>query len=383
MKYKRYYPSIVVFLILVLLVVTIPIKQFYITACCVFILAVIVLFELIKFIFTYEGELDIQTPDGSNQPYHPSVLFFENAWNGWEYWMAFTPMPIGAKPYTDRWECPCVVVSHDGINWCYPGEKRYLDDLNQVQIADMDYFSDPHLVYDKEKDKLYLYYRLSEGKGKHDKKRITLYRKDTSDGITWSERKKVIYDEIVMEDKPTSPAIMKNSSNNYQMWYVAEGSRKYKHSVYHVSSTDGIHFSKREKVKLANEVDPWHIDCQNIDGKYYMVAFSFDEKLTLLSSMDGMDFEFVKVLIGASNQLGSFYRIGIYRSCLVKDNGSYKLYLSAKSGSRVSIGLMEGNNLIDLHIKSVNTKVKYKFFWKDFFQKYFLIFLRIKKLLSK
>lgn len=30
---------------------------------------------------------------GKNQPTHPSVVTFKNAWNGYKYWMAYSPFP--------------------------------------------------------------------------------------------------------------------------------------------------------------------------------------------------------------------------------------------------------------------------------------------------
>ena len=37
--------------------------------------------------------LDIVSYDGSNQGCHPKILYFPKKWNGWKYWMAFTPYP--------------------------------------------------------------------------------------------------------------------------------------------------------------------------------------------------------------------------------------------------------------------------------------------------
>ena len=55
--------------------------------------------------------LTIDDFSGYNQPYHPSVLYFENGFSGYKYWMVQTPCPIGGLPYRDRWECPCIYFS--------------------------------------------------------------------------------------------------------------------------------------------------------------------------------------------------------------------------------------------------------------------------------
>ena len=76
------------------------------------------LLEYSRYSFQRKRPLLIKTPDGFNEPYHPSVVFFDKPWNGFSYWMAFSPMPkkgVG-KPYIDRWECPCVYQSQGGLN---------------------------------------------------------------------------------------------------------------------------------------------------------------------------------------------------------------------------------------------------------------------------
>lgn len=78
----------------------------------------IFLYECIKTVVCHKGALDIISPtpvEIKSQPYHPSVCFFKEGWNGYKYWMAFTPMPKEALPYPDRWENPCLVASMDGI----------------------------------------------------------------------------------------------------------------------------------------------------------------------------------------------------------------------------------------------------------------------------
>ena len=67
--------------------------------------------------------LDIKTFDGSDSPYHPAVLSFKDGWNGYKYWMAETPFSPKAQPYPDRFECPTIHVSNDGINWTHLGDE--------------------------------------------------------------------------------------------------------------------------------------------------------------------------------------------------------------------------------------------------------------------
>ena len=144
---------------------------------CGMIIVLPIIYELIKYFKNHKGPLNISTPDGLNQPYHPSVLYFEEGWCGYKYWMAYTPFPIGALPYRDRWEYPCICVSNDGVSWKDANNDQPLDDLTRNQIEDKDYFSDTHLVYNQEKNRIECYYRLSEQKKWHNgEKGVWLFR---------------------------------------------------------------------------------------------------------------------------------------------------------------------------------------------------------------
>ena len=39
------------------------------------------------------SKLSIIGPYGDNEAYHPKVLYFENGWNGYTYWLSYTPYP--------------------------------------------------------------------------------------------------------------------------------------------------------------------------------------------------------------------------------------------------------------------------------------------------
>src|SRR5699024_426485 len=128
--------------------------------------------------------LNIYTFDGTFQPYHPSVLYFGDVrWNGYKFWMVQTPFPIGVPPYRDRWECPSILASDDGINWDTPhGATVPLVDLTQEQIDRKDYFSDPCLVMNG--STMEVWYRHTNGA---DIRFTNVYRMTSEDGFTWSE----------------------------------------------------------------------------------------------------------------------------------------------------------------------------------------------------
>ena len=111
-------------------------------------------FDLAKY---NQAPLSIKTFEGSNSPYHPSVLYFEEGWNGYKYWMSETPYSPKSKPYRDRNECPSIHVSNDGIVWTEINLNP-IDNLAGKQVEELEYFSDPHLVFAN--DRLECWYHL-------------------------------------------------------------------------------------------------------------------------------------------------------------------------------------------------------------------------------
>ena len=297
--------------------------------------------------------LDIKTFDGSDSPYHPAVLYFKDAWNGYKYWMAETPFSPKAQPYPDRFECPTIHVSNDGVNWTHIGkELKPIDDLTEQEVKEFDFFSDPHLVFVD--GRMECWYRFTHRRGdKNNYAFVELCRRITTDGVHWSEREMLI-DLLHSEEgnrfsnMVVSPAILREG-DKYRMWYV-NSEADIQREVHLSSSSDASSWDDIQHCKLiGHTINPWHIDVNYIDGKYYLVAFDRID-LTLWESEDGVNFVYVKQLlpVGAT---GSFYGFSLYRAALLKDD-KYKLYFSGNNCFHTYIGLMEGESVYDLKIKS-------------------------------
>ena len=80
------------------------------------------------------SKLDIISSYGDDQAFHPKVLNFEKPWNGYRYWMAYTPYP-GAD---QRKENPHVCVSNDRIHW-----KPFEGEGKAVSLDPLTPFEDP------------------------------------------------------------------------------------------------------------------------------------------------------------------------------------------------------------------------------------------------
>ena len=333
------------------------------------------LLELIFWWRNKTGYVDIKTPDGSNQPYHPSVLYFKDGWKSFKYWMAYTPFPINAVPYQDRWEYPCIAVSNDGVNWVDHHNNKPLDDLSEEQINNKDYFSDTHLVYNPEKDRLECYYRLSEeNKSNDSEKGVWIFRRYTSNGTNWTEREIVISPWENTPEISGSPCISPSIiiDGNYKMWYVVSNSGEL--MIRYTESKNGLNWQESKECSLTGlNINPWHIDCNKFNNDYYMLVYDFTQKLTLWISHDGVNFKFYNVILTPSHQLGSFYKSTLYRSCVVKDENGYKVYFSSGNERKVRIGLLQGAKINNLCVVNASNNGSFIDFLKDYIMKYFYL----------
>ncbi|MDD4289905.1 MAG: DUF2341 domain-containing protein [Patescibacteria group bacterium] len=87
----------------------------------------------------------IPTYEDSGQAIHPDIVYFDEPWNGYSYWMVMTPYPNGNPDY----ENPSIVVSNDGVSWVTPDGPT-----NPIDSQPGGYNSDPDIVYDEETDNL-------------------------------------------------------------------------------------------------------------------------------------------------------------------------------------------------------------------------------------
>ena len=107
----------------------------------------------------------------ANAPVHPAVLFFENGWNRYRYWMAFTPYPN----YDSTYENPSVIASNDFETWVAPATNPL------VSKPTGGYNADTHLFMSEDGETMYLAFRERGVSSKNNLKVM-----HTTDGVTWS-----------------------------------------------------------------------------------------------------------------------------------------------------------------------------------------------------
>lgn len=121
--------------------------------------------------------LTTPTYEGSGQGTHPSVVYVANGWNGYRYWMAFTPYPNANEDH----ENPSVLVSNDGNTWVVPpGLTNPID----PDPGGSDINSDTELVLSPDGTTLHLVWRAVETAPTPDND--VYYLVSSTDGVTWS-----------------------------------------------------------------------------------------------------------------------------------------------------------------------------------------------------
>lgn len=274
-------------------------------------------------------ELNLINYLGNTENIHPKVLYFKDGWNGYSFWMAYTPYPLGDI----NAENPCIAVSNDGINWGIP-----LGLVNPLaETPDHGYNSDTHLVYNPKTDSIECWWREVDTS---DKDIDAFYKRVSKDGVVWTD-KEVVYNFDPDNRCRLSPAVcivdemyymvISDCVNLYYLWgkSIPEG---------------GIEWSKPQMLEVPfvdNKLNLWHQD-MIIDNDYNveMIVCAFDRsKNENNNSADLYMLEYnlkdvssisdLKLIKSRSPYLHSITNRSIYRSSLVKINDMYMVYISS------------------------------------------------------
>jgi hypothetical protein len=274
---------------------------------------------------------------------HPDIHYFPDGFNGYRYWMAFTPY-FGAvssfsKPAT--FENPTIVVSNDAVNWsapvglqnpivrCPSPQESFTGDPHDPN--GQGYWSDVDLEYTN--SRFYLFYRSSwvtakalkirgsASNNNHVKLKTgnpqrAIVMQTSADGIHWDPLE-VCYTSEYPHAPPDnlllSPTYLYNGrqfvsyevlNNNKRSYFPGDKSAY----VLKRTSTNGVDFSTLEQsafVHFDNEpwlkknaaYAPWHIHACMIDGYYVMlinigiVKHSQGHALYLAYSKDGQRYK--------------------------------------------------------------------------------------------
>lgn len=281
---------------------------------------------------------------GNSQNIHPKVLYFEEGWNGYKFWMAYTPYPDG---FTDA-ENPCMAVSDDGIVWKVPSGLS-----NPLAFAPVrGYNSDTHLVYDQAGDRLECWWREFDETTSLD----AICRRVSTDGVHWEEKEVIL---PYSKDFPCrlSPAVW-IEDDEYKLVY-SDCSK-----LFLITAKRGEEAQKwSSPVELPvdwGELRAWHQDVvTDARGDWQMVVCCFDPGGTNNTA----DLYYVEVkgdlsaatdpvmIVARGENEDDFDHRSIYRSSLVWVGDTVYLYYSAIDEDwKRHMALMTGPSVFSLSL---------------------------------
>lgn len=286
---------------------------------------------------------------GNNENIHPKVLYFENGWNGYEYWMAYTPYPLGDV----NAENPCIAVSRNGLDWFSPEGL-----VNPLAVGpENGYNSDTHLVYDEENDRLECWWRPYDIPSTSD----AVYRRVSNDGINWDAPEEMIpFGET--GKMRLSPVVWKKGST-YSLLY-SDGKKLYETHL--DISEPGLNWSEPYLIPIDwQDLRPWHQDAIfDSEGCIELVINirepgqsnnETDLYYVKLNPDYSQNSPLTKILAKGQNPTDIDSR-SIYRSSLVKIGDMYRLYYSCiDAGWHRYMALSEGPSPFDLIGYSMET----------------------------
>lgn len=294
-------------------------------------------------------KLNIVSFYGDNEAYHPKVLSFPEKWNGYKYWMSYTPYPKG----DDSKENPHIAVSNDLINW----ETKTLLDEPKNHRSGVRYNSDSHLVYNDVLDQLECYWRYVDDKNN----RSIIYRRTTKDGINWKNKEVALLNSPRSKKDCVSPAII-FENNIYKMWYVDK-----QNTLKYATSTNGINWGNIKKIDISYErnLQTWHLDVIKTSNGYEMLVVAFDKwdnrndmNLYYTKSIDGFNWQPAKEIIKPTVDTNNWDNKGIYRSSFIYENDNYYVFYSGTNKNyNHGIGVVYGkhiDNLEEITISTIN-----------------------------
>ena len=296
-------------------------------------------------------KLNIVSSYGDTQAYHPKVLNFEKPWNGYRYWMAYTPYPAADQTK----ENPHITVSNDKVHWETIDEvKTALDPLTPFEDPSRQYNSDTHLVYREDIDTLECYWRQVDDIRGTD----TIFKRTTKDGKHWTDREQVLQTKTG-DDGILSPAII-YENGKYKMWTINYFG---KFPIRYRESEDGYHWSKPREITLqydSEDLRSWHLDVIHTEKGYEILVVAFKEgdnhlqmNMYYTKSKDNITYNPCITVLKPSTSPVAWDNRGIYRSCFFVEDGNYYVYYSGIGypkgiHSSRGVGLSIGSSIEDL-----------------------------------
>lgn len=298
-----------------------------------------------------ENKLTVPTPDGQNQPTHPKVLHFPDRWNGYKFWMAFTPW----TNQNNNTENPCICYSDDGETWSAEGITNPLAEPPTEDGAIVGYNSDVHIVMVG--DVMECWWRVHFQSGSR-KGWLTINRRTSTDGINWTAAEELHETNEVVSN--LSPVVI-HEDGVYKIW-LCYGYTK----LVYFESADGTNwqFIRDISVDLADKPDYkiWHFDIIHSEHGYEFVGCynprDTTKNLYIYYARSGDNITYTTpYMVLTTGKTGQFDSGELYRPSIVRVGNGMMLYYGARQeGTRIwGIGKLDATSpeaLRDILIQS-------------------------------
>ena len=293
--------------------------------------------------------LEIGNAYGNIKNYHPSVLYFKDGWNGYKYWMAYTPY----ENCNDFWENPHIAASNDLENWEEPkGFKNPLEPVPEDYKHGISYNSDTELVYNTDTKRLECWWRNYN----RNNSAVSLRRKTTENGINWTAAEDMLVFDMYKEDA-LSPALL-YENGTYKMWAI---NQKNGYAVEYRESKNGKNWTDKKAFRMEYETPnytSWHLDVIHTPKGYEMslsANLAGTNNRTVMPlfyacSPDNESWSKAKLLLTPSAEKSAWDNKGIYRSCLLYAEDTYYLFYSGinKKSGPSGMGVISGSNVFHM-----------------------------------
>lgn len=277
-----------------------------------------------------------------NNAYHPKIVDTgADGWNGYRYWVSYTPYPSG----DDKYENPHIVATNDLIN--YSEIKYSVSELENYKRSSI-FNSDSHIVFNDDLNRLELFWRYTN----YDQNYASIKLVYSYDGNNWSEPQSFFETYNRKKEDMVSPAII-YENGVYKVWYV--NGYKVRYREYDGSWSD-------ERITDLSYIDgavSWHIDVikNSKTGLYEILTCATTDKADRLhmnlyyaSSADGFDWGTAVTVKTPSSDPYAWDGGGLYRSTFMYSDGLYYMLYSGRNDSGdIGIGLLFGSDMYNLH----------------------------------
>lgn len=264
-------------------------------------------------------KLNIPCYDGSNQAVHPKVLYFDNGWNGYKFWMAFTPY----TKTNDKVENPSIAVSNDGIDWFLPtGITNPIVPIPSKN--DTWYNSDCHIQVVN--DVMECWYRKVT---REPTRKEYIYRVKSNDGVVWTEPE-LLHEGVENYDNRLLCPVFLHDGSKYLIWTVKISNLEY------FESDDGTNWTKvRDITRPTGDPSIWHMDIVKHNSKYKMIYCGggsaenlYRKNLYYSESSDNINFTNAQLLLDYKYCKG-FDCYELYRPSISIVENDFYIYYSA------------------------------------------------------